>query len=178
VKYASVSIEAIQGPAIPVRNEASHAMPLQKLADSMALIGQLQPIGVTETAGGFTLVFGGRRLQAARLLGWKDIETCILGLSSETQALVVYLAGNWHHEPLRALQNIQAIQRLADTGLSASQMAQMLSCSPDWLADHIAVARDPVARSMAQAGILPDARNLRHFEALPKRIRKLLIETL
>jgi len=178
VKYASVCPDAIECPAIPVRHEAAHSMPLQELAASMALIGQLQPIGVCETANGFTLVFGGRRLQAARMLGWKTIDACLFELSSPAQALVIHLAGNWHHEPLRVLQNIQAIQRLADTGLSSGHIARMLSCSPDWIADHQAIARDPVARSIAQAGILTDARNLKNFEALPKRIRKLLIETL
>src|SRR5512147_3245849 len=43
---------------------------LQALADSMSEIGLLQPIGVTAD---FALVFGERRLRAARILGWTAI---------------------------------------------------------------------------------------------------------
>jgi hypothetical protein len=52
---------------------------LQVLADSMNEIGLLQPIGVT---AGFTLVFGERRLRAARMLGWTIIAARIVDLPS------------------------------------------------------------------------------------------------
>ena len=51
----------------------------QVLADSMNEIGLLQPIGVT---AGFTLVFGERRLRAARMLGWTTIAARIVDLPS------------------------------------------------------------------------------------------------
>lgn len=45
---------------------------LQELADSIAAIGLLQPIGITEDS---VLIFGERRLRAVRdILGWPEIE--------------------------------------------------------------------------------------------------------
>lgn len=48
---------------------------IESLARSMRKLGQLQPIGVD--AGG-VLVFGGRRLMAARSLGWAEIEARVI----------------------------------------------------------------------------------------------------
>ncbi len=47
----------------------------QAIAASMAHDGQLSPIDVCRLPGreGFTLVFGGHRLAAAKLLGWETI---------------------------------------------------------------------------------------------------------
>ena len=52
---------------------------LQALADSMSEIGLLQPIGVTAD---FAMVFGERRLRAARMLGWTTIAARIVDLPS------------------------------------------------------------------------------------------------
>lgn len=47
---------------------------LQELADSMRDIGQLQPIGL---ANDYSLVWGERRIRAAKLLGWGTIEAVV-----------------------------------------------------------------------------------------------------
>ena len=52
---------------------------LQVLADSMASIGLLQPIGVTAD---HRLVFGERRLRAARMLGWATIAARVVDVPS------------------------------------------------------------------------------------------------
>jgi len=48
---------------------------IRSLADSMHALGLLQPIGLTPD---YELVFGGRRLAAAMLLGWEEIQATIL----------------------------------------------------------------------------------------------------
>ncbi len=52
---------------------------LDSLADSIESIGLLQPIGITPTK---QLVFGHRRLVAARMLGWETIPTVTVELDS------------------------------------------------------------------------------------------------
>ena len=52
---------------------------LQILADSMGAIGLLQPIGITAD---FALVFGERRLRAAKMLGWTTIPARIVDVPS------------------------------------------------------------------------------------------------
>ena len=51
---------------------------LESLATSMNKIGQLQPIVVTSA---LRLVAGGRRLGAAKSLGWLDIDAKIVEIS-------------------------------------------------------------------------------------------------
>ena len=48
---------------------------IDALKASMTALGQLQPIGVDE---GRRLVFGGRRLEAARQLGWATIDAKVV----------------------------------------------------------------------------------------------------
>lgn len=64
---------------------------LQALADSIAAEGLLQPVGVTETND---LVFGQRRLRACELLGWTDIPSRVVHVSS-------ILAGEYAENTLR-----------------------------------------------------------------------------
>ena len=52
---------------------------LQSLADSMREVGLLQPIGITEDR---QLVFGERRVKAARMLGWTAILARVVDISS------------------------------------------------------------------------------------------------
>lgn len=62
--------------AITVGNRHRQEMgDLDALAESMDRLGLLQPIGVRED---FSLIFGERRLRAARLLGWQTIPTRVL----------------------------------------------------------------------------------------------------
>src|SRR5262245_26565844 len=65
---------------------------LQALADSIAEIGLLQPIGVTQQ---YELVFGERRLRAIRdILQWKMIPVRIVRLGA-------LLLGEYHENELR-----------------------------------------------------------------------------
>src|SRR5579864_4919421 len=52
---------------------------IDELADSIALRGLLEPIGVcpNDKAGSFHLVYGARRLMAAKKVGWKKIPALI-----------------------------------------------------------------------------------------------------
>lgn len=68
---------------IIVRDRARHDVgDLTGLKQSIADLGLLQAVGVTEAG---VLVFGGRRLEAMRQLGWKNIPVKVL--SSVTDAL-------------------------------------------------------------------------------------------
>jgi ParB/RepB/Spo0J family partition protein len=62
---------------------------LQGLADSIETVGQLHPIGVMEDSGKYRLVFGERRLRAARdVLRWETIPARIFDLDLDTSRQV------------------------------------------------------------------------------------------
>jgi hypothetical protein len=65
------------------------------LAESMKTQGQLQPIGVTKSdAGGFTLVFGRHRLEAAKSLDWPAIRTILLPATEADDATLAEIDEN------------------------------------------------------------------------------------
>jgi ParB family chromosome partitioning protein len=57
---------------------------LESLADSMKRIGQISPIVITDKN---VLLSGGRRLAAARLLGWRSINAVIADLPEDVYNL-------------------------------------------------------------------------------------------
>ena len=62
----------------PGRREVKQE-PVEELAKSIAAVGLLNPITLT---GDYTLVAGLHRLEAAKQLGWTEIESTIVGMSS------------------------------------------------------------------------------------------------
>ena len=64
---------------------------LQSLADSIAKVGLLQPIGITEDN---ELVFGERRIRAAQRLEWETITARVVQVSS-------IIAGEYHENEIR-----------------------------------------------------------------------------
>lgn len=56
----------------------AEASPLYLLAESMREVGQLVPVAVRATSDGFELVFGYRRVAAAKHLGWKTIRAMVV----------------------------------------------------------------------------------------------------
>jgi len=70
----ALAVDSIDEPAAPSR-EAMDPMALGALADDMAVNGLLQPIGARgpNEHGRFEVVWGHRRLMAARILHWPGI---------------------------------------------------------------------------------------------------------
>jgi N6-adenosine-specific RNA methylase IME4 len=86
---------------------------LTELAQSMADIGLLQPIGVTPDR---RLVLGERRLRAARdILGWQEIPATIIPIEEIAR-------GEYHENVIRknfSLSEMVAIKRSVEAGLAA-----------------------------------------------------------
>jgi ParB family chromosome partitioning protein len=80
------------------------------LAASMREIGLQQPIIVRPGRGGFVLVAGGHRLEAARLLGWEFIPA-ILADVGEAQAAIIEIDENLIRHELSALDFAISVAR-------------------------------------------------------------------
>ncbi len=85
---------------------------LAALAESIATIGLLQPIVVTESPeGGYVLIAGERRWRAAKRAGLSEIPAVIRGLE-ETGSLTEALIENLQREDLTPLEEAAAYQQL------------------------------------------------------------------
>jgi ParB family chromosome partitioning protein len=151
---------------------------LAELRDSMALYGLLQPVGVRQSAdGGWELIFGERRYRAAILLGWKTIPARVFPVEARRIKTVLQLGENAHRADLSLLEYLGGIEQLRDLGVPAGAMARML-CKPDeWVAAMMVISRDPLARSLYEAGVMTQVGAWDAFCRLPEHLRRGLLQS-
>jgi hypothetical protein len=96
---------------------------LDTLVESLRAHGLLHPIGVRPLPDGhFELVYGARRLAAARWLGWPTIQASLhLDLDDEP-ALVAGLAENLHRKDLAPRERVAALRLLAQIHQPGTQL--------------------------------------------------------
>lgn len=96
---------------------------LDELSASIGEHGVLQPILVTQTATGYTLIAGERRLRAAELAGLDRIPAVIRS-ATESEQLAWALIENLQRADLNAIEEARAFQRLGDEfGLTHDDIA-------------------------------------------------------
>lgn len=151
---------------------------LAELRDSMALYGLLQPVGVRQTVdGGWDLIFGERRYRAAIQLGWITIPARVFPVEARRIKTVLQLGENAHRADLSLLEYLGGIERLRDLGVPAGAMARML-CKPDeWVAALMTISRDPLARSLYEAGVMTQVGAWEAFCRLPEHLRRGLLQS-
>ncbi len=151
---------------------------LAELRDSMALYGLLQPVGVRQAAdGSWDLIFGERRYRAAILLGWTTIPARVFPVEARRIKTVLQLGENAHRADLSLLEYLGGIEQLRDLGVPAGAMARML-CKPDeWVAAMMVISRDPLARSLYEAGIMTQVGAWEAFCRLPEHLRNGLLQS-
>ncbi|MDA8257916.1 MAG: ParB/RepB/Spo0J family partition protein [Betaproteobacteria bacterium] len=172
-----ISLKAIRpDPGQPRRYFDEEA--LAELRDSMALYGLLQPVGVRQTAdGGWELIFGERRYRAAISLGWKTIPARVFPVEARRIKTVLQLGENAHRADLSLLEYLGGIEQLRDLGVSAGAMARMLCKSDEWVAAMMDISREPLARSLYEAGIMTQVGAWEAFCRLPEHLRHGLLQS-
>ncbi|MCJ7706153.1 MAG: ParB/RepB/Spo0J family partition protein [Anaerolineales bacterium] len=104
---------------------------LKELAASIRQHGVLQPLIVSrlEPGGGYLLIAGQRRLEAARLAGLTTVPV-IIRQADERQHLELALIENLQREDLNPLEAAEGFRQLAeDFGLSHDQVATLVGKS-------------------------------------------------
>jgi ParB family chromosome partitioning protein len=127
---------------------------LKDLADSIRAHGVLQPLLVTPVAsGGFELIAGQRRLQAARLAGLEFVPA-ILRQADEMQQLELALIENLQRTDLNPLEAAEGYQRLADEfGLSHEAIAGQVGKSRAAISNTLRLLKlAPAARAALSEG--------------------------
>ena len=99
---------------------------LRDLCWSLLEEGQVEPIGVYETTEGYTLVWGHRRVEAARMAGWTEIDAMVVQ-KDEINNLVQSGIENLSGEEMTADDKAEWAQRLVDMGFSQHEIARRTS---------------------------------------------------
>ena len=104
--------------------------PLAELADSIRRHGILQPLTVRQTAEGWELVAGERRLRAAKLAGLETVP-CIRIQAEEQESALLALIENIQRKDLHYFEEAAAIAAyLRQSGATQEEAAALLGRSP------------------------------------------------
>jgi ParB/RepB/Spo0J family partition protein len=113
-----------------------------ELFTSLSHQGQLSPIRVRphpEKLGKYQIIFGNRRLAAARRLGWKSISAQIVE-ASDTDALIMALAENLDRRDFSDYEKALMIERLHNrTGKTYAEVAELIGRSASFVSQHVAM---------------------------------------
>src|SRR3954454_18028461 len=110
---------------------------LDELAASISEHGVLQPVLVTEVAGGYRLIAGERRLRAAEMAGLERIPALVRS-ADESLQLSWALIENMQRSDLNALEEATAFKRLVDEfGLTHDEVATRVGKSRSAVANTL-----------------------------------------
>ena len=116
---------------------------IEELARNIAKTGQLEPILIRELDdGSYQVVAGHRRLEAAKMLGLKEIEAKVIK-GDELTALNILLSENIFRKDFNDFEIAQILHKMIQQGLKAVQIAQRLGKSPAWVSTKLRVLEAP-----------------------------------
>lgn len=98
------TVDRIAGP--------EDAEEIAETANSLAEVGQLQPVLLEETPKGLVRVFGRRRIAAAKLLGWKTVRAVVCGVLSPAARRVVVAVENVQRKNLTPIEESLGVAEL------------------------------------------------------------------
>lgn len=133
------------------------------LKDSICRHGILVPLTVRAAGGrGYTLISGGRRLRAARELGFAEVP-CLILPADERLCAEFELIESMQRRELDPFEQAEAILRLIDAvGLTREEAARQLSCSVGCISNKLRLLRlGPEERDAVRKGGLTE----RHVRA-------------
>jgi len=111
----------------------------QTLADSIAVHGLLQPIVVVESASGYILIAGERRLRAVTSLKHETIQA-VVRTANEQERLELALVENIQRSDLNALDEARAYRHLIDEfGLTQERVAERVGRSRPAVANTLRI---------------------------------------
>jgi len=158
-------------------NVREDATPDKELIDSVKASGILQPPTVTPNGeGGYEIVFGHRRANAAAAAGLTAIDAIVIDRElAEEQRLLDQITENDRRSSLTELERVGGYQNLALFNVSPAQIAKRLGVKRDRVDTVLAVAsNEKAAHAIAEYGIrLDQAAVIVEFADDPKAVKEL-----
>lgn len=136
-----IRISKIDDSAFTVREKLNQE-PLDELKESLKEDGQWDPIIVRQKGERYEVIAGHRRVQAAKELGWVEIEATVRDID-ETEALFLALKTNLIREEMTEREQGKILHQIASNlSLSNAQIAQKIGKSKDWVNHRVKLALD------------------------------------
>ncbi len=128
---------------------------LEELSQSIKEFGLLQPIVVRETASGYELVMGERRLRASKLAG-VDVIPVIVRQTDDDEMLRDALLENIHRVQLHPLEEAAAYQQLIEEfGVTHEELAKRIKRSRPAISNSLRLLKLPTrVQNRVAAGVI------------------------
>lgn len=177
----------VDGVTVPDGRRACDAGSVAKLAESMKLLGQLQPILVQYVDGEVVLIAGRHRLQAATDLGWNHIDAIFVD-GDAIDLELREIAENLHRADLTVQERSDQVARWVDLVEQKDQLAQLAPIESKRsdgkghrheggerkAARDLGLDRDEVRRAKKIASIEPEAKEAARAAGIDDNQSKLL----
>ncbi len=115
---------------------------IEEIANSFSNIGQLSPILVRlhpDGGGKYQVVYGNRRLEAAKMLGWKTIK-CTISQMSDGEAMVKAFCENVDRRNLSDYEIALFLERLhLSSGKTYTELSDLVKKSKAFVSQHVAM---------------------------------------
>lgn len=158
-----ILIETIKPSPKPIRRSWDEEK-INELCWSLLEEGQVEPIGVYETGEGYTLVWGHRRVEAARRAGWNEIDALIVP-RDEIDNLIQAGIENLSSEDMNADDKADWAQRLVDMGFSQHEIARRTSIPVGTISQWLQYRREK------EAGVCVHVQNQGKDEGVIKTVK-------
>jgi len=120
-----IALSEIKGLDRRVRKQMSPEK-LEELTESLRDLGQIVPVKVRKNGEGYTLVYGHRRVQAAKAAGFKEIDAVVEAVPDD-KLLTFALAENVIREDMAAIDIAKALQAIIEeTGATQGDLGKKL----------------------------------------------------
>jgi ParB family transcriptional regulator, chromosome partitioning protein len=137
-----IKISELRQGAFQTRTKMN-GQPMTDLVESIGEVGLAVPIKVRPISDYFEIVYGHRRVEAVKRLGWDEIEAIVEELTDE-QAMIQGLAENIQRDDLEPLDEANAYKRLQDQfGYSTRRIAKEVGKSQSRIAQMLALLYEP-----------------------------------
>lgn len=174
-RVVSIKLSDIRVNSAQPRERFDNAA-IERLAQSIAQNGLLQPLSVRRDGKIYELIAGERRMRALRSLGY-DSAPCIIVDADGQKSAVLAIIENIQREDLNVFEQAQGIERLIDRwGVTQSEAAERLGLSQSAVANKLRLLRlsESERRIITEKGLSErHARALLRISDVEKRRRAL-----
>ncbi len=160
-------------------NPRSDLGDLEGLAASLKEVGLLQPILVTKNGkpNRFTIIAGHRRVEAAKLAGFTQLEAIVELAPTSIEVRLLRLVENLQREDLPPLDRARGFRQLADLKLTQKEIAERTGVSQPTVSKHLSMLKlPPEAQERITTGEITQE-DAAILAGLPPDLQKEVIET-
>ncbi|MBV9173719.1 MAG: ParB/RepB/Spo0J family partition protein [Chloroflexi bacterium] len=169
-----LSVDTIDEPPAAQNSRHMYAdKAIRELADSVRQDGLLQPICVRPKGTRYEVVFGIRRLRAAKQAGIHEIPASVR-VADDGRAFLLNVLENLHREQLSAAERVRTIERLAATGLGVREISRRTGFNASTISRWLRVNGHAELKHALEEGSIDIARAVVLVEAPPASLPGLL----